>query len=504
MRQVIWNVATMAALFLQIGMVHALPASFNNVTITTVTPDGNIIIRGEAAKSPKIFAAEMFGQSGIVIPETDHLGVVYTIDGVITEPFEIIFTLDEGAGFASIPELFLDAGSTPPDIIYRGLKREKATFQIKTNSVNKLVSGNRIFLAYQIKNTGVLATRGKEIRMNVALETLIGKLISPARSVTIAGSKQGTSFKILSEEPVGKKVHISVEDEKKRFIEESGAFVDKLDEVILGYLIVNDAEDGDNVFASNGLTKWKIGETSDAQVLSATSLTIEGGQFAASTELPGRVYIQEAGVVGATITEQDEQWTARLNLTDTMLQALARETKINGKVAIRMKVDGITEINLVDEPPTATLVIDYENTSNIDVRIDSVALQRFSLDGTVCLLPNIPGANAGDIPNIRITNDSNRKGDVYATMTDQEGNVIIPSDGSTSPVLVCTLPLHATCHLNLMKLEEFAGGPWSQRGVLEMTSSLPKIEVFVLLRDKVTGIVSNMSLGTQGQNCYRK
>ena len=361
-------------------------------------------------------------------------------------------------------------------------------------------TADTLTLAYQIDNTSVLATPGQEIKMAVTLETPEGVLVHPARTVSIATSKEGTKFELLSE-PLGK-VNISVADGETLFSGEGGAFISS-DEVILGYITITNT--GADVYTSNGTTPWEIGGGSDDASVNetTTTLTINGGQFAASQESPGKVYIQE-GTVSATITEEDGNFTAEWTLSDGDLAAIALK---NGQVDIRMKVDGINQINSIENAPEMTLAVDYKLSNYKDATAGPVTLRKYVRDGTVCRLYNLPGASAGDVTNVRIYNDSNTAAEIKVMMWDQDGNVIIPSDGSSSAVCLkdCDpIPPQAVWHLSAADLETLAGGPWLKRGVLEINTTLPKIEAYALLRDKITGIISNMSAGASGEGCESK
>jgi hypothetical protein len=376
-----------------------------------------------------------------------------------------------------------------------------------------LVTGDKMALIYRFKDAqSRLATPGQTIDMSVDLKTDgLEILVNPARTTTIASSKQAVTVALTSE-PLGT-VRVATAEEGKKFSGENpaggtGAYVSD-SEAILGYFELTD-QTGATTSAktSNGYEDWKIGYYTDTKVNTDTTLlTIADGQFAASKTAPGDVLLFGTGTAqtlgsesadSTTLTDTDASW----KLSDDLLKKIAADTaSANADVNIRLKLDGNTEVNMPENSPTIGLHIDYNEDWVADYDVDPlVILRKFRSDGASCILYNIPNSvSAPDTVTVRITNPTNSEGLLKAQMWGQDGSELIPAgtmlnDGNNiKPYETVVVPVTA--------LEDLAGGAWDARGVLKVTSTVPKLEMFGMLRDKATGIVTNLSAGATGSGC---
>jgi len=506
------------------------PPSFDGASFESSTE--TLVLPATAVTDGITYAAEMFQGTGITIPDNggdntkgQYAAVLYIIDGDITKDFRLTYTLSNGAQFDGDPIVSI-AGGLPTEFDCTngtdcvkedgGSGDNFVTYTIIANT-NNLTNGEGIALAYRLKNTGALATPGEQIEMTVKLETYpLAIKVAPSRTISVAQSKAALGdLKILPEE--GGSVKISVSSGQTEFVGENpaggtGAYV-STDEVILGYIEINQVT---NVKARDGVTDWTIG-TGEGLVVegSTTTLSITEGQFAASASGSGQVYFMgdnsgatpsTGSIVANEVIDVDGTWTATWELSNATLQNIATDTAATPqrKIMIRMKVDGTNEINVTENPPVATLNIDFDEDFMEDITDIAADLRRFRLDGTVCTLYNIPGGNAPDVINIRITNDTNASGTVTIGMWGEDGTELIASgtpllsDGATGDDV---LQAYASWHISAADLESLAGGPWTRRAIVTLSSTLSKLEAFALLRHKTTGINSNLSGGASGNAC---
>jgi hypothetical protein len=493
------------------------PATFTGEFETYATEK---IVVNDVPTDGIIYAAEMFGSGGIDIPSStttgDLLAVAYKIDAAIEEDFDLTFTLSNGAKFADAMLSIDNANGTEHyDCTNAALCKESSlsssvTYRIKpkdTDAGAVPLDANSVFaLAYRLTDTGALATPGESIEMTITFETEIGVKVAAPRTLTVAKSAKAlTEINILPEE-IGT-VKISVSSGQTQFTGENpqsleGAYVSP-EEAVLGYIEIKSSEPPPK--AQDGISNWTLGANQGVVIEDNSLLTITEGQFAASASGLGRVYWEATGASeDATVTDVDGKWQAVWQLDDAALKAISDDTAADKKVPIKMKVDGVSEINVTENAPVATLDIDFENEDMQDIKGITGELNRFRLDGTVCTLYNIPGANAPDITNIRITNDTNATGTVTIGMWGQDGTELIASgtpllsDGATGEDV---LQPYASWHINAAELESLAGGPWEKRAIVTLSSTLSKLEVFALLRHKGTGINSNLSGGASGNAC---
>jgi len=491
------------------------PAQFEGVGFETHGTE-KIVVSGVGVDGI-VYAAEMFGGSGLNLPYHDttgqHVAVAYQIDAPIKEDFDLTFTLSNGAKFS---EALLSIDNANDTVEYdctgatdcdRGALGQSVTYRVKAKT--KVIDTNSVLaLAYQITNTGALATPGETIEMRITFETEIGVKVAAPRTITVAKSAKALGDISIVPEDIGT-VKISVASGQTEFVGENppnsteGAFVSP-EEVILGYIKMGDSGGGDIPKAQDGVTAWALGQNEGKIDEENTTLTITEGQFAASaTGSSGRVYLDfETGFQDAVVSEVEGKWIATWKLGNSAMEAISTDPDT---VPIKMKVDGSTAINVTENPPVATLNIDFVEDFMENITGISADLRRFRLDGTVCTLYNIPGSNAPDAINIRITNDTNTAGAITIGMWGEDGTELIPSgtpllgDGATGSEDV--LQPYATWHISAAELESFSGGPWQRRAVATISSTISKLEAFALLRHKATGINSNLSGGASGNAC---
>jgi hypothetical protein len=341
--------------------------------------------------------------------------------------------------------------------------------------------------------------------------TVVG-LASP---IVVAESAQGANFTLKPES--GGLVYITAASGNKEFssTDIGGAF-ESATEVKIGYI----EYDPGNAKSTDGSNAFTIG-TDPADV---ATLVIDNGQFSASPAgaSQGKVYLKELDATAA-ITVTGANQTATWNLNNTQLNTLTGA----GIATIAIRVDGQTEIKDTEggEDPTGTLTVTMgtAKTPVSDAPIVS-ALRRIPYDGKVCKVFNIPSPDgAADILSLRITNDSDQIGKVTGTLYNEAGEAIgkvLDLLGGhidytkSPPVDRATLGLADPLQLQPRETviltskniaTVFGQTSWAgERWVLEIQSTIPRIEVFNLLRN-VENItlqpLSNVSAGADGVEC---
>lgn len=442
------------------------------------------------------YAAEIFGGSVTIPTSTKYAAVYYQTDGAINLDFRVTFTLDNGATFGNAYLAIQDDQAA----ITAGGSGSTKYFDIDLQGDNVLAGGSNLVFAYKLSNPTALAAAGQEVKMTAKLAKPFPETpVNPERTVAVAKSKQGISATIL---PITlNDARISVSSGSKQFSQSgvtstSGTYVSQ-DAVRIGTLQIVDNE----AKASDGETAFALGSGSgtDSETDGST-LTIENGQFAASITSPGKVYLKDSG--GATTIDGtvDEAGTkATWTLTNTNLGAIMGFS--NDKADIMFSVDGASAINVLEDAPIANMKIDFKKTSQptvTDTEVSTVELNKIKTDGTECWVFNVPNTvQTADAMTILITNDSAVGGTVSASMWDQEGAekfVSQPLNGGNE------IAAGATIAVTNKDLEEI-GGAWTKRGILKLSTTLPRIEVLNLIRDTATNINSNLSTGATGSSC---
>jgi hypothetical protein len=382
-----------------------------------------------------------------------------------------------------------------------GSGQAKATFFIPAgqHTALKLTTGDRFMLLYQIRNTKLLGQLDQKIQMTVGLSTPLTQIkLNPTRTITIASSKPGIATPSIRALETGE-VKISVFEDSKEFV--SGPFLRQdypfiaKDEVQIGYLnLENDTSGGYLAKTADGETPFQIGKRG-AEAEKST-LLIENGQFAGSLFSPGKVFLYIKGQ-DPLIADQVTQTNATWFLNNADLQKIAAAE--TDQITFRIKVNGQRAINVPDHPPKATLTLDFDDPKTLDISVSGI-LRWIKKNGTTCHVYTVPNTDAKESISIRITNDSNEAGLLTGTLYNMEGEELITAgtplfDGEM-------IQPNETKRLRAEDLEELAGSSWIGRARLVISSSLQKMQVMSLLREKRIGApLTNLSLGARGNSC---
>jgi hypothetical protein len=536
----ILSIAITATLCLPIGIASAAVGSFNNVNQTThgtINAAGNTAEKVLVSKVPTttfdnisggkalvdvptagiVYATELFSGDGPpALPnKTDGnlAAVLYTIDGDIDTEFDIQFTLrsatydsnggivfgsevgqfvedpklaisDSGGNYTNLSQLILTTGGRNDSVV---------GFRVTAQTYN-LTTGDQLMLAYRIKGVNdVLGTAGNLVALTAKLTTRNDLPLNPERTVTIATSKTAVSAALTTEDTG--EIKISVSDESKKFTGSGNAFVSTTTAQIGFLKITNTA----GIKESDGETEFKVGEGTDGKLNDAvdtggSKLIISNGQFAASKAAPGEVFINAAAKVSADEVVDD---TATFKLDDTDFPNLSTGSDI----PIRFTANGSTPINTLENAPSATLVLDFKNEYVKDLELEAVDLRQIEKNGTVCVVYVVPSASiTREKINIRITNDTNENGTLLGTLYNEAGEKL--GEGFLNAIgdelgAGKTVTYQAT-HL-AEKITD-----WEGRAMLEITSTLPSLEVMALLRNQNDrSLLTNLSLGATGVSCNR-
>lgn len=379
-----------------------------------------------------------------------------------------------------------------------------ATFNMKAGVTTpkdlKLVNNDQIMLLYKLGNVNALAEAGQSINMTVELKTpTLGMVVNPLRTVQVAKSVQAVNAQLKSIE--GGTLHIAVSTGSTQFSGEVGigGLVGYVDNYVaqIGQVVVDDGQEG--AMMEDGVTPFKI--MNGGVLAEKSTLTITGGQFQASTALPGKVSLHlknSAGdYVADQITSDAAGWTAVWDLNTTELQGL-----IDNDALVWIRTDGTAPVNTVEEQPHATFVINYDNASYQDVT-EEADIRKITKDGTVCTVYNVPppkkGVIGADQLSIRVTNDSALSGKLMGKLYSQEGGDPIWSGDLTTE----EVPSGATVRFTSEDVATITGQTWDGRAVLEISTILPKIEVLALIRQNGIRMapLSSLSAGAHGTSC---
>ncbi len=402
---------------------------------------------------------------------------------------------------------------------------------VRPQTNKKLQHGDKMYIYYQLTSLVDCDVDGTQVKMTMKLGSQFIEDLMGQDDVVVATFKDPFPTSGNFEPGTDPTIKISSEDEFKLFTSDSTSSTELLgpDQVVIGYLILKRIED---VMAEDGVTEWFLGNTTlgvegleagydeDDQI--ETILTITNGQFAASQtgSSGGDVYLQITNPANLNISAEEVTATdATWHLSDGELnQIVGAFEDPNGqkKIPIVIKVDGDTSIlndTGEDALPEATLIIDYKKAdSQKDVTYGPGELRRFTADGISCWIYSVPNATAKDQFNLRITNDSTVDGTVRGTLYGLDGSSIF----SKQPLLgvdangdEVELKAGATVRLTADDLANLPGGPynWNGRGIMNVTSTLSRLEMLVLVREK-TGAsnanvrpLTNMSVGAHGNSC---
>ena len=535
----ILGAAIAAALTMPMSMVEA--ATFeNNTTVDVSSFSGNVTFNSDDGISTDVdatngilYATEIFGGATITkLPIRDdngRMGVVYTLGQSITSDFSMTFTLDNGEFVSTVsdrPKLG-ENSSNDPTITFDNTSGGSVTFQVGgLSSSAALQTNDELLMLYYINNPSNLATDEGAVKMSVTLLDSDGLPVETgftgSTALQVAHAAETLTTKLESED--GGNIRISVNDESKKFNSTdadvgTNAYIDP-DTARIGYLTIKQDNSGNNAKGTDATTDFDISDTADDNTedgaIDSATLTITGGQFAASMSTPGKVYLCDttsATEIGSLNVLASDATTATFDLTNDEVVSITAADSGSGKVGICMDVDKQTEINTVDTPPSATLAIDFVEDPVGDVAIAATPLRQIKKDGTVCLVHAIPNSGISrDKINIRITNTSAIGGKISARMYTEDGTdlgiKVLDGDGYDAGAddgnPETELAPHATLYLNGAILDTDVGfGTWAGRALLELTSTLPNMEVMAMLRHQESKYLWNSSLDSMGSTCSK-
>lgn len=399
-----------------------------------------------------------------------------------------------------------------PPIVSAASGKPAASFVMNATKTN-LEGGDQLMLLYKMSNVGVLADPTQKINMTIDLKTggALDTIVNPQRTVTVATSAKALDVSLASLE--AGKLNISVSSGSTQF---SGDIAPST-AIFYGYVNNTTARIGQLKFTiktpapkmADAVTGFAL--ASDKVAADSSKLVITGGQFQASKSIPGSVELRlydSAGTAGSSITSDEitmdleGAWQATWNLDSTDLSSIAGSA--NGAM-IEMVVDGASEVNSVENPPVGNLTIDFNNTSYKDINIEAVELRKITKDGNVCTVYNVPppsnGVMGADVVSIRVTNDSAIAGKLMGKFFGMDGTLMWSGD-----LMAEELQPGVTARLENDGLAKLMGITWEGRGVLQISSTIPEMEVMALIRQN--GIkfapLSNLSTGARGTSCTQQ
>jgi len=492
------------------------------------------------------YGTHLFGSDGgnLTLPDERKAVVQYTVEGSIGFTFDFDVEITNGAEFADDPILVFEAAAGSNGVA--GIDTETLTPNATgigncggdsscSWTVNvgdsDLENGDNFYLIYNLAAASALKTAGETIGISASLGSTLGGKIATALSITVAQSGDPLSVTIEPGSESGTRISVSSNNTEFSSTNSSTVEVLTVNEAVIGYIKI---ENNSNVVAANGYSPWILGNTDennggspsfdagfDADNGIETTLTITSGQFNASmTGSSGSVYLALDGcceadgsidngvkIPATSVTSTDATW----ELSNANLEALTTASA-NGQPAIVIETDGSNAVNIEENPPEATLVLDYADGQQ-DVAYPTVELSSFRQDGTTCWVYNVPPPSTegvADELNLRITNDSTSiSGTILGTMYPMTGGDADPIFTSIN-LLGEEVELGAgeTVRLTADALSALGGDTpytwWAdgaRRGMLYISSTLPKLEILVLLRDTNTGILSSVSIGAHGSAC---
>jgi hypothetical protein len=425
-----------------------------------------------------------------------------------------------------------NAAGVPKSPASSAAGKSSATFSMRagmtTPATLKLFNNDQIMLLYKLGNANALAEPAQSINMTVDLKTpTLGMVVNPQRTITVAKSVQALSAQLKSIE--GGRLNISVSTGSTQF---SG---EKTDTGLVGYVDNYVAQIGQVTISKtaammeDGVTEFAFPYTTTTTPtgkqggLSAenSTLTITGGQFEASKTLPGKVSLSLTNgtnnIYADQITSDAAGWTATWNLNTTELSGIANSVSAGGAngAYVQIRTDGKTAVNTVENNPHATLNINYDTATYQDVT-EEADFRKITKDGTVCTVYNVPPPTGGKVGadqlNIRITNDSAIAGKLMGKLYTSDGGepvwtgTLTMKDGKEYEVAPgATVRLTSDDLVGLTALTGWEGAN-GNRGVLEISTILPKVEVLTLIRQQGIrmGPLSNLSAGAHGVGCSQK
>jgi hypothetical protein len=461
---------------------------------------------------PVVYASEIFGSgtptTGLPSGVDSYHVAKYVLSGLISKNFTVTFTL-AGASFNAAhlgirnptAATVCGAGITPGTT---------GSFTIDVAAC-VVEDGSELYLLYKL--TGVSQTTPEVIMTASFKGTTAAEIPNPSRTLPVVKLTSGINVSIEPE--VGGFTYVSSASDNLEFISTDTTGTSKAyqspDEVQIGYLKLISKE----AVKDDGNTAYSFGgpAVTDAtgKVLEDTAvLTITNGQFAASPGggvASGKVYLYAGTPIDAV--SPTEATTATWNLSGIQLGTMSSwvndplKPSEKGVVPIRIKANGLTEINDVDADPEASITVTLGSTPTAKPITATGTLLRIPRDGKTCWIHNVPAPDALDAMTIRITNNAvTASAKIVGTLYHEDGT----SDDLTSVTLVEEIAPGATVVLTSDDIKTLGGGSvtWNpaERRVLKLTSSIPTIEVFNLLRGRgAKQPMTNVSTGARGVDC---
>lgn len=365
------------------------------------------------------------------------------------------------------------------------------TFSLPATVANPIESNDQIMLLYKLGSVNVLADPGQKINMTAKTSDAA----NPAQTIPVAQSIRAIDAHLT---PIEAGIlHIAVSTGSTQFSGEPGTVGE-----VVGYINNNVAQisavtvstAGPQVKREDGVSSFRI--ASDEVKAEKSTLIISGGQFEASKALPGKVSLHnEKTDLDADNTTSDSEgaWTATWNLDSDELSDI---TSSSEPTSLRIRTNGTDPVNTIENPPHAILKIDFDDAGYQDI-IAEADLRKISKDGTVCTVFNVPPPKAGvigaDTLAIRVTNRSTISGKLMGKLYSQDGGDPIWSGDLTTE----EVPSWATARFTSEDIATISGQTWDGRAVLEISTTLPNIEVLALIRQNGIRMapLSNLSEG---------
>jgi hypothetical protein len=512
-------------------------ASVMTVAGTSTTNAGAVVYASEIFRGtvPDSLPGGTAANGGTTTSGSSNFqAICYQVPGTINKNFSIAFNMTGGSFQSGIP-------TTPPDgpiafgirtgtgaapagdnCNFKGsVSGATATLEVGEFASCSIGDGAQLCLVYKILGSTATALKdpGKTISIDAKI-TAGGLVVAQAAPIVVAESKQGATFSLIPESDG--ETYISVSSGNKEFITADPAGLITADDGNT-FLTASEVKIGYITFASGGAVGMDGSGTFSlgTDTTDTATLKITNGQFSASPggSSSGRAYLN--GVSNAIATVDLITSTATWSLTNTQLANIIANTPIS----IIVRVDGISEIKDTEggTDPVGELTVSMAGAPISDTPPTS-ALRRIPYDGKVCTAYNIPSpTGAADILTLRITNDSDQAGTILGTLYNEAGEAVGEALDllaghidytKTPPVDRTTLGLgdplqlqpRETVILTSQNIATvFGQTEWpGERWVLKILSTIPRIEVFNLLRNvENVGLqpLSNISTSADGVEC---
>lgn len=387
----------------------------------------------------------------------------------------------------------------------------EVTFYITPKTSGEFSKNDTLFLRYNLQNLVKLQSAGDKVELKAEVFVNPNDTISfdgTAPIKTVAECIKANVADIKSATGTAK---IDVAQDNKGFIGDSSEPVINATTIKLGEISVkpNSTPSGVNILKAD-MKKWAF---SDNPSLVGGSLTIQHGPFSASITEPGKVFLDldNNNIYDETVdikadTIKEEGYTAEWQLSAAEVKSIYDKTTISKGISIIVQADGTNPISEPTQRSEATFTVNYGGPSPETVKRNLLLVK---LNGLECSLYNVPSNLTASIDevNIRVTNLSSQDGSVSASLRDKDGNYVfinkqlIEKIGANETV---RLTAHDLCKIEKEKLwiDAHPGKDcWEGRAVLTVKTTLPEIEVFGLLRNKMGGPLTNLSLGGTGNGC---